>query len=834
MVSGGRIHGYQLGRRQTMVIELEHFSDNGAIFLPGASTTPMRNGACRVSGIEALREVLKHARVARHVLVAGHHEELSTERARGVHFLLIGNRFAWASLSESVATPGDKEHVCSYWGDSLPPSAANWTIETWGSVFDLYRRALADGAPAEFVKHPYIVARYPRNFIPSIVARDATGDEERYVEMNALNPSKPKKGDRGWNPTWPDETVLLPDDWDVYVDKLVAAGWEAHHGERGAPSEPDPIPPSVRVESRGCGARHLATPFDGNDERRAQRRHVEVLFGDDSLSACAVDGDCTTSSCTAYDPMARDPVFWIPEGQMRTDIVVHARCADTNRDLDACAVRLEGPSRRDVVTDDAGTARFDRARTGSYQVVGARRGYRSETLDLVASAGPFELDATAAQVGAAPFGAVGNYVFMQLRPKRIVVTQNEACRRIMRHEFNRPTGGAATDPDAFEFDPAPLEQFIASLSAAQRELLTTYAIERPPSDASRSKRLVIIVGKDPSVELIHIGIDNTRGAIVHPTATFSVFLVSADDSDVELVCHTRCLRVDAFAPVFQRRSNPKPPRHLIATVLPSIDNERETVGVLWHRIFRPNGTDIMPTNFLHGMINAHGCWTLFRNYNWPISHYEAFEDIYIKHFHVGRDAFKTDTTQAALNGVVPGYDIWKYSSFDQNSAYNRFFEHVVGIRPFARKWWVNDFGVTGRVLQKEVPAEHVADKAALNMYSAITRQEDDIKSKKAEAVELRKKAAEWDEILKHLGPDLPPWMREHKRKQIADMRAKALELDHEADAIKNRTAEFRPTNALFGPNALGFQASRGFVPFAGSVGSIEELSWADVYFYDHS
>jgi hypothetical protein len=33
-------------------------------------------------------------------------------------------------------------------------------------------------------------------------------------------------------------------------------------------------------------------------------------------------------------------------------------------------------------------------------------------------------------------------------------------------------------------------------------------------------------------------------------------------------------------------------------------------------------------NSIHGTINTHGCWSLFRNYNWPRAHFATFEAVY--------------------------------------------------------------------------------------------------------------------------------------------------------------------------------------------------------------
>jgi hypothetical protein len=240
-------------------------------------------------------------------VVTCHHTTVSQERADSVQYLLMGNRFAWAALSERVSKPEDRAHVRAWASEPLPEDDAAWTLDTWGTVFDLYVRELAPLAPSPpgFTKHPRIEVHYGRNFVPHVVARDATGDAERYVEMNGLNPTKPKgPRDRGWEPTYPGETVWLPDDWDPFVENLVAAGWHAFHGERDA--SPPPEPPHLEHAPRavGCCDHHLEHPYVKAAERRAEKRHVEVIVPPEDALACNHDGPCNTTTCEVYDPIA--------------------------------------------------------------------------------------------------------------------------------------------------------------------------------------------------------------------------------------------------------------------------------------------------------------------------------------------------------------------------------------------------------------------------------------------------------------------------------------------------------------------------------------------------
>jgi hypothetical protein len=302
-------HIFQLERKKATVIELEHFTEDGAVFLPGFSPARLRESAPQVTGIDALKAIFERCKNEKHVLVTGHHAIVSKERAESVQFLLMGNRFAWAALSQRVAKPEDKVYLRAWASEPLPEDDAAWTTETWGGVFDLYVKEIAPQAPAPttFTKHPRIEVHLGKNFVPYIVAQDATGDAERYVEMNPLNPTKPKgASDRGWKPTYPGETVWLPDGWDPFVEKLVAAGWHAFHGERDAPPPPEPPHLEHAPRALGCGDHHLEHPYAKSPERRAEKRHAEVVILPDDALACSHDGPCDMSTCDVYDPTAFD------------------------------------------------------------------------------------------------------------------------------------------------------------------------------------------------------------------------------------------------------------------------------------------------------------------------------------------------------------------------------------------------------------------------------------------------------------------------------------------------------------------------------------------------
>jgi hypothetical protein len=161
-------------------------------------------------------------------------------------------------------------------------------VDTYGAMFDCIVRALrpAPGAPdapapGDFVHLPFIDVVLGKNFVPFQVALDAGFPADRYVDMNKYNPSKPLPGDRGWRPTYPGETVILPPEWNERVPQLLANGWHAHEGVRAKPGVAlPPVPPLAAPGPRaiGCGGRFVTTPFLDRDGRRTPSRAVEVLF----------------------------------------------------------------------------------------------------------------------------------------------------------------------------------------------------------------------------------------------------------------------------------------------------------------------------------------------------------------------------------------------------------------------------------------------------------------------------------------------------------------------------------------------------------------------------
>jgi hypothetical protein len=202
-------HVFQLERRRAAVVELEHFTADGAVFLPGAAPSVLREGAARVTGLDALRATLARARGKHPLVICGHHPSRSLERAQSVRHLLVGDRSAWAALSVGVATPADVEAVLRWaaeeleWPcDPIPGIADDAAIRefqrahneehapkleltgtmdeaTWGAVFDVMLEQLAPPAPPPAPRRHKLVIRAvgedPSNIYPVKMAEITWG-----------------------------------------------------------------------------------------------------------------------------------------------------------------------------------------------------------------------------------------------------------------------------------------------------------------------------------------------------------------------------------------------------------------------------------------------------------------------------------------------------------------------------------------------------------------------------------------------------------------------------------------------------------------------------------
>lgn len=309
---------FQLRRRNATVIEMEHFTADGAIFLPGfpPDSVELRDAAPQILGIEVLRRIFTTFDTGDPLLVAGHHPSLSQERADGVRLLLVGDRDGWAALSNDVAIPEDKEYLRN-WSHEPLPDDDSWTVDTWKQIFDMYTRELVPAPPptppAPQRHKLVIVGDEKKNIYPVRMAEITWGYSQasRAQELEPLNPSI-CYGHWNWKPNLgPGDEIVMPETWPP--GPLTDAGYHVVPVDGGnvPPPPPPPVPPTVQTDplAVGCGARHREHPHKNDDVRRARLRHVETILLPGPALVCCLGSPCDYSTCEVYDPMAFDFVY---------------------------------------------------------------------------------------------------------------------------------------------------------------------------------------------------------------------------------------------------------------------------------------------------------------------------------------------------------------------------------------------------------------------------------------------------------------------------------------------------------------------------------------------
>jgi hypothetical protein len=362
---------FQLRLRDADVFEFEHFNDGSALFLPAAPPTSvqMQPDAPVVQGTDVLRACLESANAVDlgRVMITGHGDSLSQERAQNVLAVLLGDagRNVWVALAQSNSVDDDQAALLTWasqkfgWPcdpDAQDPSAgdprqqalkafqAGYNADlneglfpvdpggpvrtplkvdgfigphTWGAVFDCYMRTLRPVPPGSLpdgAQQPYLIVddhhqTYPAK-LAGIAAPYPTDDEreQHWTDLNPLNPSRVIPNGGGWYPIQVGDVIYLPTDWNL--DALTAQDYEVVV----PPPSPPPLPPAdggpPSLPAPGpvvfdCAATHETSPFAQADDRRAVERHVEVLIVQDGLPLPSVgDG---TGPCTATTCELYDP-----------------------------------------------------------------------------------------------------------------------------------------------------------------------------------------------------------------------------------------------------------------------------------------------------------------------------------------------------------------------------------------------------------------------------------------------------------------------------------------------------------------------------------------------
>lgn len=356
------------------------------------------------------------------------------------------------------------------------------------------------------------------------------------------------------------------------------------------------------------------------------------------------------------------------------------------------------------------------------------------------------------------------------------ITKNPRLRRIMYHEFPSYRSGQ------MDLDEAPLRRYIANLSMEQQKFLAMHKLGKDKNGSPRNNRLVLFMTKDPSIsKLMGADLCDYGATSVRSNGSLAAFHCRPNERPV-LVCYTEELFLNHIPPglVFQSRTTPweQTAQHRIC----AMQDIPTDAWVVWHRICRPDGADIMPgtgnkaPNSLHGMINTVGCWMLFRNYNWPKADYAEFERCYRECYRGRKQAERYDRLAAlgycGLDGKATDSTDQKFWGWDQNFAYSWFTHDLVGIGYFSRTGFHNDYNVDGKNKVPEYPASE-----------------------------------RWR---------IPP-----------DNNA------HDGDQARKKNPRFVMTNALLAAgNALGFQPADELAMNNGAkVWNVERSSWADVVFY---
>ena len=388
----------------------------------------------------------------------------------------------------------------------------------------------------------------------------------------------------------------------------------------------------------------------------------------------------------------------------------------------------------------------------------------------------------------------------RLRIPGFSVTRNSRLRSIMIHEFVKadPAGN-------FDFDEAPLQAVLDGLDVAQRKLLATHD---PGPDGNRL--VVFITLQKENTLRMHADTCQDFAQSIKPNATFSIFHCQGAGKEVSLVCHTRHFVFNMINPTtlglatspnngqppdkWLSRGNPKPPMFKIGAFAKANDpgTPNGTDGVLWNRVFTPEGRNIMGGNTMHGMINTIGCWMLFRNFNWPKTFRgkpveDEFDRIYTREFRQATDRFK----KAITSLVAVGYDGDpkemgnKFRFFDRNFAYTWLFRELMGVSYFSRK--------------------RLGDRAAndRNTHGLVHQTDFD--------------AGFCERFIEANGDgDTPKFIY------------------HDLDDRLAEEPSFKIGNSLWVENALGFKAAKGFVSDVDrnlKPAEVADLTWGDLYIY---
>lgn len=380
----------------------------------------------------------------------------------------------------------------------------------------------------------------------------------------------------------------------------------------------------------------------------------------------------------------------------------------------------------------------------------------------------------------------------------IDVVSEPALTKIMLHEFPKPL---ATPSDlsnvTTEFDPGPAQTYIRGLSAQQKKLLLRYNV-----DKFEGNRLVVFItlAKNANRRMCADFCEPGTPSRALANSSFAVFHCRGPTKGATLVCYTEHFLVNLRNPStarlvharegdrgpdqWMRKNTDRPVMFKIGCCAPSDASH----GVLYNRILRPNGQDVMPGNTLHGVINTVGCWMLFRNFNWPTRFADRLCDLYTDVWRV-QGSKKTSGMIAKL--AAAGYDFpgdsthassyAKFCWYDKNAAFFWFFHDLVGVEYVGSSFPVNSFNIERRTQQNRFP--HAMAPKPLSRDNPATN----------------------------------------------------VYVDYDVASRRKVESGFKVDSGLLRNNALGFMTCSAFAPWSLKqpvpAGQVNACTWADLYLF---
>jgi hypothetical protein len=327
MASDGATYTFELRRAPAAVIDVDAFSDAGAVLLP--------------SGMEAIAAALRHA--AAHpelrLCVTGHGRDVDAGRATSTLAMLRGERATWVDAALKAQRDEDAPLLRDAIGSSSGPldRAALEAVyercqDAIAARLTLSREALAErqralrftgGGPAPApppdptrpttddpprggrpVHFPFLRIHAKNSFAPFQLAQWVTGDAADYIKsLNPLNPHLCKNGNWKANLA-PNDEINLPLHYAEHLSRPDNRGRQRFdiYWERPTP----PSPSSSSGALFACAEHHLDAPVSGAKHRRGPRRRAEIVFVETERAprVCegSADAPCTADTCVLYDP----------------------------------------------------------------------------------------------------------------------------------------------------------------------------------------------------------------------------------------------------------------------------------------------------------------------------------------------------------------------------------------------------------------------------------------------------------------------------------------------------------------------------------------------------